>query len=318
MGHKPPPAQGVRLDWQAVPAPIRAAAENALDSTIVSATTQASGFSPGVAARLRLADDRGAFVKAISSHPNPDSPEFHRREAQITAALPVTAPVPRLLWSYDDGDWVVLVLEEVVGEHPVNPWLPDELDRVIDGLAALNTALTPTPVDPALTGTASEKINGHVCGWRKLRADFIDRLDAWSARHLDALAEIEDTVAAAVAGDTLLHFDTRADNILLTPDKVWFVDWPHACVGAAWVDVVFFAPSATMQGAPSPETIIARHPACQSADSADITAAIVAIAGFFTRQSLLPPPPGLPTLRSFQAAQGEVAREWIAQRMGWE
>jgi len=37
----------------------------------------------------------------------------------------------------------------------------------------------------------------------------------------------------------------------------------------------------------------------------------------FTRQALLPPPPGLPTVRAFQAAQGQVARAWLAARTGW-
>jgi len=44
---------------------------------------------------------------------------------------------------------------------------------------------------------------------------------------------------------------------------------------------------------------------------------VAAIAGYFTRQSLQPPPPGLPTVRAFQAAQGVVARDWLALRTGW-
>jgi hypothetical protein len=35
-------------------------------------------------------------------------------------------------------------------------------------------------------------------------------------------------------------------------------------------------------------------------------------AGYFTERSLRPAPPGLPTVRLFQAAQGEVARRWLA------
>jgi hypothetical protein len=31
---------------------------------------------------------------------------------------------------------------------------------------------------------------------------------------------------------------------------------------------------------------------------------------------VLTPPPGLPTVRAFQAAQGEVTRRWLAQRAG--
>ena len=36
------------------------------------------------------------------------------------------------------------------------------------------------------------------------------------------------------------------------------------------------------------------------------------MAGYLTERSLQPPPPGLPMLRRFQAAQGEVARRWLA------
>ena len=28
-------------------------------------------------------------------------------------------------------------------------------------------------------------------------------------------------------------------------------------------------------------------------------------------------PPGLPTVRAFQAAQGVIALEWLRQRLGW-
>lgn len=80
------------------------------------------------------------------------------------------------------------------------------------------------------------------------------QLDACSAHHLEALADLEAAAAAAVAGETLLQFD-RVDNVLLTRDRVCFVDWPYTCVGATWVDVVFFAPSVTVQGGPPPEEV---------------------------------------------------------------
>jgi hypothetical protein len=116
----------------------------------------------------------------------------------------------------------------------------------------------------------------------------------------------------------LLHLDLRADNLLLTPDdRVLVMDWPHARVGASWVDPVFLAPSVAMQNGPSPEELFAKHPHGRKADPDDLTAVIGAVAGFFTRRGLQPAPPGLPTLRPFQAAQGEVARSWLARRTGW-
>lgn len=212
---------------------------------------------------------------------------------------------------------MVLVFEDVEGRHPAEPWRGVELDRVLDALVALSGALTPSPLPPGRVDSAT---SWGVTGggwWRRVRDDRPPNLDAWSRRHLNALAEIEAGAPTAVAGDTLLHLDLRADNLLLTPDRVLVVDWPHARVGAAWLDAAFFAPSVAMQGGPHPDALLARHPAARAADAAAVTAAVAAIAGFFTREALRPPPPGLPTLRAFQAAQGAVARRWLVNRTGW-
>jgi len=56
--------------------------------------------------------------------------------------------------------------------------------------------------------------------------------------------------AEHAAGDTLLHADIRADNLLITSRDPVVIDWPWACRGAAFVDPVLFAPSVAMQGAP--------------------------------------------------------------------
>jgi len=70
----------------------------------------------------------------------------------------------------------------------------------------------------------------------------------------------------ASRGETLLHLDVRADNIVLTPDRVYIVDWPWAAVGAWWVDVLAMASSVTMQGGPSPEDFLAAFPAAGQVD----------------------------------------------------
>ncbi len=318
---KPPPAVGVRIEWQTIPANVRAAIEQRLGSPVVTVVSQSSGFSPGVAARLQLADGQRVFVKAVSPEPNPHSPAFHRREASIVTALPPSIPVPRLLHVYDEGaaGWILLVFEEVVGHMPAQPWQAAEFDRVLAAIVALGSTLTPSPLSATTIGTAGAKFRHTFCGWQRLgeEPDRLHQIDDWSRRHLEALIELELAAPAAVAGDTLVHFDLRADNMLLTSERVWFVDWPHACVGAAWVDTILFAPSVTMQGGPTPAQILARHPASQQATPAAITAAIASMAGFFIHQSVQPPPPGLPTLRAFQAAQGAVACAWIAERTGW-
>ena len=96
----------------------------------------------------------GSSSRPSAPTPNRDAPRFHRREARIAAALPAGAPVPRLLWSYDEGGdgWVVLVFEDVEGRHPAVPWQPDELDRVLEALDALAESLTPSPVSEDVAG----------------------------------------------------------------------------------------------------------------------------------------------------------------------
>jgi aminoglycoside phosphotransferase (APT) family kinase protein len=246
-------------------------------------------------------------VKAVSSEPNPTSPAYHRREARIVGALPATAPVPRLLWTYDDGDWVLLVFEDVAGTHPAEPWRDDELARVLAAMAELAALLTPSPIR---TRTAGDLLARDICSWRRLLAAPPEALDPWSRRHLPRLAELDARAPAAIAGDTLVHFDIRGDNVLLAADRVIVLDWPHASIGAAWADLVFFAPSVAMQGGPAPAELGRRYPPIAAADD-DVDA----VAGFFTARALEPPPPGLPTLRPFQAAQAEVARAWLAERL---
>jgi hypothetical protein len=49
-----------------------------------------------------------AFIKAVGTPLNPESPAMHRSEARILAQLPLDFPAPQLLGTYDDGTWVAL------------------------------------------------------------------------------------------------------------------------------------------------------------------------------------------------------------------
>jgi aminoglycoside phosphotransferase (APT) family kinase protein len=314
------PATGERLHWDQLPGGVRHALEARLGSTVTESVTQPGGFSPGVAARLRLADGRRVFLKAISSHPNADSPAIHRREARIAAALPRSVPTPRFLWSYDDGDWVAIVFEDVDGWTPVTPWRPEELSRVLGALTQLVDSLTPSPV---AVETIAERLREPLQGWRTLqsaaraKSDDLGGVPEWARRNLDRLAALESEWEVASAGETLLHFDLRADNILLTADRVLVVDWPHASLGAGWMELLQILPSIAMQGGPKPWEIFDSHPLGRTAPDRAVTAVLAAVAGYFTRQSRLPAPPGLATLRAFQRDQGIPALEWLMRRTGW-
>jgi Ser/Thr protein kinase RdoA (MazF antagonist) len=219
---------------------------------------------------------------------------------------------------YDDGDWVALLYEEVVGTMPRHPWAEGELGRVIEGLALLHEAVTPCPI--AELERTSEEFAWAFGGWESLAGmpETAAGLDDWAGRNLERLVELEADAAVAVdAGDTLVHGDIRSDNVLLSDASVFFVDWPHASIGAAVFDVVVWAPSVTLEGGPDPEALLRRCRTGSGADPDATTAIVAMVAGFFTHHGTQPAPPGLPTLRSFQEAQGSVARAWLRERTGW-
>lgn len=314
-----PQARGQRLSWDALPAHVVRTIDLALGDPIIATTTIHGGFSPGIACIARTFGGQKFFVKAACSVPNKVAPEFHRREILIASRFGPDVPVPKLLWSFDEGapGWVVLVYEVVHGHNPVLPWRARDVDLVIDALNQLAASLTPSPIPAEIVGDMTKSgIMGSAC-WSRLALDLPETLDPWARRHLDALAELEDRIDV-VAGNSLVHGDIRGDNLILTGDGVVVVDWPHAKVGAPWIDAVSFAPSLAMQGGPGPEELIARVDVARDADPDAVTAVVASLAGYFTFHGSLPPAEGLPGLREFQEAQGAVARRWLAHRTGWE
>jgi aminoglycoside phosphotransferase (APT) family kinase protein len=307
-----PPAQGERLAWERLPWEVRAAIEQRLGAPVARAVTRPGGFSPGLAARFELEDGRRVFAKAVGPEPNPDSPEFHRQEVAIAAALPPETPAPRFFFSVEHEGWVALVFEDVDGHEPELPWREDELARVLDAVTELAGALTPPPLEAPPAGEAYDEL---LHGWRTLAAEGAVEIDPWAAERLDVLAELEARWGEAAVGETLVHGDIRADNILLTADRVVFVDWPHACVGAAWLDLLLFLPSIAMQGGPPPWEVFESHALGRDAPSDAVVPVIAALAGYFVQRATLPPPPGLSTLREFQRGQGIEALAWLRRSL---
>lgn len=123
---------------------------------------------------------------------------------------------------------------------------------MLRALVVLADTLTPSPL-------ALEPVEELWCDllmrWRDLTShpNEVARLHPSWQRRLDELVELEGRWPELATGDTLLHLDIRADNVLLTDDHVYFVDWPWAVVGAPWLDVVAFLPSVGMQGGPDPD-----------------------------------------------------------------
>jgi aminoglycoside phosphotransferase (APT) family kinase protein len=303
-----------RIGWSDLPAAVRDGVEDLLADRVVDAASQPGGFSPGSADRVRTADGRRAFVKAAGSLPNPHSPMLHRREARISAALPPSVAAPALLGHYDDGDWVALVLEDVDGQHPVTPWRPGELHAVLATLGALARQLTPAPITDV--PLAADELAADFAGWERLAADPPDKLDPWARGHLDELAGAARRGVAGLSGDTLVHADIRADNLLIAADgQVTVVDWPWACRGPQWLDTLLLLVNVNFHGGHDPEGLVRDLPATADLDPRIVTGVLAGLTAFFLDTARRPEPPGLPTLRAFQADQGRATLTWLRRRM---
>lgn len=305
------PARGVRIGWSDLPAHVRAGIEAIVDGRVVEAVSQPGGFSPGTADRVQTIDGRRAFVKAVHPGLNEDTPELHRREARVAAALPDDVPAPRLLGVHDDGDWVALVLEDVEGRQPATPWLAPELSAVSTALDRLAAVRIPSTLEH-LDATATELAES-LAGFERLAADPPDGLDAWTRGHLDALVDLGSRAAAVLNGDSLVHTDVRADNLLLRPDgTAVLVDWPWTTRGAAWFDTLTLLVNVRLYGGHDVEALLGAH---VEADPGDVTAVLAGLAGYFLDSARRPAPAGLPTVRAFQAAQGRTVVEWLRERL---
>lgn len=306
-----------RLEWGDIPIDVRGTVVEQLGADVVEATNEAGGFSPSMAARCSLSDGRRVFVKAVSDEPNALSLKMLRHEIAVTSQLSAHFPAPRLLHATTHGNWTVAVFELIDGRPPRTPWDAGELDLVLDAVDALAQLADPSPVDGI--APAVEALKDTFGRWAVLAArGGHPGLDDWSSQHLERLAAVESQWPEAARGEALSHHDIRSDNVVIDRHgRVWFVDWANACTATApWLDLLFMLPSVALEGGPDPETVWQARPASARADEDAVTTMVVALAGYFTERALAEPPPGLPTVRQFQAAQGVVAREWAAQRTG--
>lgn len=310
-------AAGVRIGWSDVPAHVRLEIARIVGAPIVATESQVGGFSPGAAERLVGADGRRAFVKAANGSLNAFTPDMYRREIAITAGLPATAPATTLLGSFDDGDWVALVLADVEGRHPVTPWETGELASVLETLQRLADELTPVPAGLVVPRTEDE-LRDDFGGFDNLAAEPWDELPGIAVDHLDELRALAIRGIDACHGESLVHLDVRADNMLVRPDgSVVLVDWPWACRGAAWIDSVALLVNVGLYGGHDIEALTTRSPVLRAADPELVTAFLAGLAAYFLDYARRPAPAGLPTVRAFQLAQGEVVIGWLASRLGW-
>ncbi|MCB0909672.1 MAG: phosphotransferase [Nocardioidaceae bacterium] len=298
-----------RLEWQHLPARVRSWIEERCGSPVVDAASQGGGFTPGFASVLTCADSSRVFVKAASVQAQGLFAASYREEARKLTGLPQGVPAARLLWSRDD-DWVVLGLEYVAGRPPRRPWQVAELDRVLDELESVADLLTPAPSALDLEPVEHEFAD-LVAAWDHVRTSHP------ALPHLEEAAALAAAHVEVTAGDTLVHTDLRADNVIVGDDgRVWLCDWNWPVVGAAWIDTLLLLVEARGDGIDADE-LLARRALTRDIPADHVDRMIALLAGYFLRQAQLPVPPTSPYLRQHQAWCAGVVWDWLCERRGW-
>ncbi|TCC32485.1 phosphotransferase [Kribbella sindirgiensis] len=294
-------AAGVRLPFEKLPAAVRAWVERSLGSVVVSAATQQGGFSPGVAARLVTASGRRAFLKAVGTELNPKTPELFRLEITAMQGIGTVPMAPVLYDVYDDGDWVGMLFEDIDGRMPAHPWEQADADRVLGALEELTDALDPSPWPDA--PLVAERSHDFLSRWDLVLRDGLAVPD-WIEGRVEELAELARSGVRALAeGKALAHYDLRADNIILTDDRVVFIDWAHPGLAPRWVDTVILhaemRTSVTLPELPDDEAI---------------TGFVAAVGGGLWWGSAQPAPSGIPTVRPWQRESALMHLDWVRER----
>lgn len=303
----------VRPSWDELPKPLREGLAVRL-GPIASAEIQTDGFTPGLAARLRLASAERMFVKGIpADHVLAGK---YRAEADTARQLPDATPAPRLRWDADIAGWVVLAFDDIDGRHAqLAPGSPD-IEPVVATIAGLAEVLTPCPVSKAPPATV--ELAELVHGWGELATAPPADLDSWTRRHLNDLAALETRWLLAAEGKTLLHDDINQSNLLVgSAGAVVLIDWAQPVCGAAWIDIADLVPHLILGGhtPAAAEAVLADVPTWRDTDPAVITSYAAAFAGYWARNSRRPAPPGVPHLRAHQTRAAAAATSWVAHRL---
>lgn len=287
-----------RVLWSELPRAVRNEIEEIVGARVSGAENCPGGYSPGLASRLTLADGRQVFAKAINCDEWPDQLEIYRAEVRIASTLPSEVPAPDLLGTTEVASWVVLVFQNISGSEPLHPWRKAELHQTLQAIRP-HEAPTDLPDDHPRLG-----------GWPTITEYF----DTWAHRNRKRLIDLEEHGLEVANGNNLVHFDLYPHNILLTPNGVYFVDWPHARKGVAYLDVLMVLSTAAWHGI-DPEPYVEAHPLTARVDVQAVDAVLAAHAGFCLRGGLGPVPEGLEPIRDYKLGVGLATLNWLKRRL---
>ncbi len=302
-----------------MPEQVQAWVAETLGSPVVAAADQVGGMSPGCATRLVCEDGTRAFVKAVGLELNPRTPSMFRRETLALTLIGSHELWADLLASYDDGDWVAVLLEDVEGDHPDldDDATMDLLLRETERLSAVLSERVPDPPapDPENGGLADLRAGFHEWADAVARADEIPAhlLPEWIRRDTGTWEPLVRSLAHGEMG--LVHWDIRTDNLLERPTgEIVFLDWGAASIGPAWLDPLL----ARLERVESPwfDASLVSSPTLAAAGDTAVDAWLVGFAAFLAWRAHTAVDVNLPTLNDFRIAESRRMLVGAERRLG--
>ncbi|SDS90705.1 phosphotransferase family protein [Microlunatus soli] len=302
-----------RPSWGELPTAVRSWVQDQLGSAVIEGRSQRSGYTPGFASRLTLADGSPAFVKIMGWGHDYLLPSY-RNEGEKRRRLPAGLAAPRLRCSDEariaEQDWVLLIFDDIDGHPPRRPWDPDEARIAIETVEHNADLLTPAPADyPWLSIT--DELGG-------LSPDKEEAIDRLFGDHRSELRELVGSFGELCSGESLVHADLRDDNMLIGSDgSGWVCDWSFPVLGRSFIDLVTLLLSIRGDGLDA-DALLAASPLLTPADADGVDSLLADLMLYYVISAAKPGPDNSPYLRDHQRWNGKVAARWLADRRGWD
>lgn len=297
-----------------------------LGSPVARAARVYGGYAPSATFRMVLADGRRAFFKGVNGTHNEHMHRALPREERVYRSL---APLlgrwaPAFHGSFRRLDWHVLLLEDL-GPQTMPPWSPAKARRSARSYAAFHASTYGRSLPRWLGRTEHHDFadfwrtlgaSGDLGGTARLARRRADEALEWLDVALPVLRERALDLRRLPPPHSLMHFDTRSDNVRLQGDELRIFDWNFASVGPHEMDAAAFAQATEAEGGPRAERILAWYAEVHPLRDRHLDACVAGIAGYFADRAWREPVPGLPRLRSWQRRQLKVSLAWAARRLG--
>lgn len=233
----------MRIDYAALPAPVRATVEGHTGRVRASRCAD-SGINAAITVFLDTEDGPVLLKGVPDNHP---AARDQQREADVNPYIRDVGP--RLLWVEETAGWHLLAFE-VIGARCAN-LEPDSPD--LPKIGATLAAVAELPCPPVAMLSAGRR-------W----GPYLDRPEE----------------QRLIAGEHLLHTDPNPGNVLVAEGRAWLVDWAWSTRGAAFIDFACLIPRLIVAGhnPAEAEDWTARHPVWQEADQEAVTVFSLALA----------------------------------------